>query len=160
MGDGTGPSKITQCYSNTIQECNSDSNCQVEESCEIFDADGNNLCEETSTYEYQFCAPKISCNIENGEYLNVDSNNNLVCSQCPAGTYLNAQGICKNCEFGKFSSAGSTSCSSKTMCNQSENKYVNIADNSLVSNSSDKDTALQGMLSSQKFKELKNRLRL
>ena len=92
--------------------------CAQSENCSINDSNGDNICDEEIDYQYRFCSPKIDC--EDNEYITVDSDKNLICSKCPAGTYLNSNGVCRNCEFGKYSNEGATQCSDKADCASSQ----------------------------------------
>ena len=70
-------------------------------------------CVSDIDYEYRFCAPNISRSAN--QYLDVNTDGDIVRRECPAGTYLD-DGVCKNCESNEYSSAGAIACSPKTTC--------------------------------------------
>ena len=67
---------------------------------------------------------------ESNEYRKVNSDKNLICSKCPAGTFLNSNGVCRNCEFGEYSNEGATQCSDKAECSTSQ--YTSVPTDPLI----------------------------
>ena len=85
---------------------------------------------------------KTSC--ESGERLELDRGN-VSCQTCPAGTYLNSDGVCRNCDFNTYSEGGVTECSDKTNCNS--NQYVSI--DSITENQDSKKSNLKFLTANQ-----------
>lgn len=133
---------VSDCYNLNNNTCNSNSECKTitknviagvynyydyNSEQEVQLSSGGNSDDNSSV---STCVPILQANP--GSYLKLKNDNTLETKQCPSGTY-GENGICIKCGFNEFSSnEGSTSCDTKTVCNNSQ--FVSNNENYNINN--------------------------